>query len=74
MKLTEICIQRPVLATVLSLLLVIIGLVTFNRLQVRQYPRVDHPIISVTTRFEGASPDIVETQVTKHLENALRWY
>ncbi|MEN8236280.1 MAG: efflux RND transporter permease subunit [Pseudomonadota bacterium] len=71
MKLTEICIKRPVLATVLSLLLVILGLVTFNRLQVRQYPRVDYPVISVTTRFEGASPDIVETQVTKTLENAL---
>lgn len=71
MKLTEICIRRPVLATVLSLLMVIIGLVTFNRLQVRQYPRIDYPIISVTTRFEGASPDIVETQVTKPLENAL---
>ena len=71
MKLTELCIKRPVLATVLSLLLLVVGIVTFDRLQVRQYPKTDQPVISITTRFEGASPDIVETQVTKILENAL---
>ena len=72
MRLTEICIQRPVLASVLSIVFVIIGAVVFNRLQVRHYPRVDFPQISVITHFEGASPDIVETQVTKHVEDALK--
>lgn len=71
MKLTEICIRRPVLSTVLSLVLVIIGYVTYDRLQIRHYPRMDFPRISVITGFEGASPDIIESQVTKQLENAL---
>lgn len=71
MKLTEICIHRPVLATVLSLVLFILGAVTFDRLQVRQYPKTEQPRISITTTFEGASSDIVETQVTKPLEDAL---
>jgi multidrug efflux pump len=71
MKLTEICIRRPVLATVLSLVLVVVGVVTFDRLQVRHYPKIELPRIGITTQFEGASPDIVETQVTKILEDAL---
>ena len=71
MKLTEICISRPVLSTVLSMILVILGYVGYDRLQVRQYPKIDNPVISVRTQFEGASPDIIETEVTKILENNL---
>lgn len=71
MKLTEICISRPVLSTVLSLLLVAVGYVSYDRLQVRQYPKIDYPVVSVRTSFEGASPDIIESQITKPLENAL---
>ncbi|MBP6985104.1 MAG: efflux RND transporter permease subunit [Alphaproteobacteria bacterium] len=71
MKLTEICISRPVLSTVLSLLLVVVGYVSYSRLQVRQYPKIDYPVMSVRTSFEGASPDIIESQITKPLENAL---
>jgi multidrug efflux pump len=71
MKLTEICISRPVLSTVLSMVLVIIGGVSYSRLQVRQYPKIDYPVISVRTPFVGAGPDIIETQITKPLENAL---
>lgn len=71
MKLTEICIRRPVLSTVLSLIIVLVGAVTWSRLQVRQYPNVDQPKISVITAFEGASPEIVEAQVTKPLEDQL---
>ncbi|MBL0942455.1 MAG: efflux RND transporter permease subunit [Alphaproteobacteria bacterium] len=51
MKLTEICIRRPVLATVLSLVLVIVGAVTFDRLQVRHYPKIELPRIGITNQF-----------------------
>ena len=71
MKLTEICIHRPVLATVLSLVLILLGIVTFSKLQVRHYPNIDQPTISIRTSFPGASGDIVETQITKILEKSL---
>lgn len=71
MRLPEICIRRPVLATVMTLILIIIGLVSFTYLSVRHYPEVDRPIISVSTVYEGASPQIIETLVTKPLEAAL---
>jgi multidrug efflux pump len=71
MQIAEISIRRPVFATVLSLLIVLIGLVSFNRLTVREYPKIDEPVVTVTTRFGGASSEIVEAQVTKPLEDAL---
>ncbi len=71
MKLTELCIQRPVLATVLSLIIIALGFVAFEQLQVRQYPRVDFPKVSVSTQLEGASPLIIESTITKILEDAL---
>lgn len=71
MKLTEICIKRPVLSTVMSMIIVLVGAVTWSRLQVRQYPNVEQPKISVITQFDGASPEIVEAQVTKPLEDVL---
>lgn len=71
MNLTDICIRRPVLSTVMSLVIILLGVVTWTRLQVRQYPNVDEPRISVITQFEGASPEIIEAQVTKPLEDAL---
>lgn len=70
MKLTQTCIRRPVLSTVISLVLMILGLVSWSRLQVRQYPNIDQPQISVWTQLEGAGPEIIETQITKILENA----
>ncbi len=70
-KLPEICIQRPVLATVMTLLLVIIGSVSFTYLKVRHYPQVDRPTISVSTAYDGSSPQIIETLVTKPLEAVL---
>lgn len=70
MKLTDICIRRPVLSTVMSLIIVLIGIVSYDRLQLRQYPNVDQPKISIFTQLEGAGPEIIETQVTKILENA----
>ncbi|KAB2833907.1 MAG: efflux RND transporter permease subunit, partial [Caedimonadaceae bacterium] len=71
MKLTEICIKRPVLSTVMSMIIILVGVVTWSRLQVRQYPNVEQPKISVITQFDGASPEIIEAQVTKPLEDAL---
>jgi multidrug efflux pump len=71
MVLSDICIRRPVFATVLSLLLVLIGLIAYQRLSVREYPSIDPPIITVETRYRGASAEIVETQVTKVMEESL---
>jgi multidrug efflux pump len=71
MRLSETSIRRPVLATVMSLLLVLIGLVSFNRLTVREYPRIDEPVVNVDTRLLGASSEVIESQVTKPLEDSI---
>lgn len=71
MKLPVICIHRPVLAIVMTLVMVIVGAVSYTYLTLRHYPHVDKPIISVTTIYEGASPQIIESRVTKVLESAL---
>lgn len=71
MQLAETSIRRPVFATVLSLLIVLIGTVSFNRLSVREYPKIDEPVVSVTTTFAGASSEVMEVQVTKVLEDSL---
>ncbi len=64
-------INRPVFATVLSLILVLIGIVAFQRLTVREFPNVDEPIISVSTTYPGASSAIVESQITQILEGSI---
>jgi multidrug efflux pump len=69
--LPELSIKRPVFATVLSLVLVLVGLVCYDRLSVREYPAIDPPMITVETTYPGASAAIVETQVTKVLEDTL---
>jgi multidrug efflux pump len=71
MVLSDICIKRPVFATVLSLLVVLIGLVSFTKLTVREYPNIDEPVVTVDTSYTGASADIVESRVTKPLEDSL---
>ena len=71
MQLPEISIRRPVFATVLSLLILLVGWVSFNSLTVREYPKIDEPNVTVTTRFPGASSEVVESQVTKTLEDSL---
>ncbi len=71
MQLAEISIRRPVFATVLTLLIVLIGAVSFDRLTVREYPKIDEPVVSVSTSFSGASSEVMETQVTKVLEDSL---
>ncbi len=71
MQLPEISIRRPVFATVLSLLILLIGYVSYTKLSVREYPKIDEPNVTVTTEFRGASAEVVETQVTKTLEDSL---
>ncbi|MBI2959204.1 MAG: efflux RND transporter permease subunit, partial [Betaproteobacteria bacterium] len=71
MTLPETCIRRPVFATVLSLVVLLIGLISYQRLPVREYPRIDEPVVSVSTIYRGASAEVVESQVTKILEDSL---
>ena len=71
MGLSELCIRRPVFATVLSLLLVLVGIVSYSRLTVREYPNIDEPVVSVVTTYPGASASIVESQVTQVLEGSI---
>jgi multidrug efflux pump len=71
MSLFELFVRRPVLSTVLSLLVVLIGFVSYTRLTVREYPNIDEPIVSVQTTYRGASAEIIETQVTQILENSI---
>ncbi len=71
MRLSEASIRRPVLACVMSLLLVLIGLVSASQLSLREYPRIDEPLVNVTTRLQGASSEVIESQVTKPLEDSI---
>ena len=71
MRLSETSIRRPVLATVMSLLVVLVGLVSFKQLSVREYPRIDEPLVNVSTRLLGASSEVIESQVTKPLEDSI---
>ena len=71
MTLPELCIRRPVFATVLSLVILLLGLISYQRLSVREYPRIDEPVVSVSTTYRGASAEVVESQVTKILEDSL---
>ncbi len=71
MQLPEIAIRRPVFATVLSLLVLLIGAVSYTRLPVREYPKIDEPVVTVTVRYAGASAEVVESQVAKPLEDSI---
>jgi multidrug efflux pump len=71
MKLSEVSIRRPVFATVLSLMLVLVGAVSYSRLTVREYPRIDEPVVTVETKLIGASAEVIESQVTKPLEDSI---
>ncbi|OGA26801.1 MAG: multidrug transporter AcrB [Betaproteobacteria bacterium RIFCSPLOWO2_02_FULL_68_150] len=71
MQLPELCIRRPVFATVMSLMIVLLGLVSFQRLSVREYPKIDTPVMSVRTVYKGASPQVIESQITQPLEDSL---
>ena len=71
MSLSSICIKRPVLATVINVIVILVGCIGISYLGVRDYPSVDPPIITVTTSFTGANADVIETQITEPLEAAI---
>jgi multidrug efflux pump len=71
MKLSDMSIERPVLATMMSAALVLFGVIGYTRLQVREFPDIDPPVISVSTFLPGANPRVVESAVTDVLEEEL---
>ena len=71
MRISEMSIRRPVLASVMSLMIVLVGAVSFNQLSVREYPRIDEPVVTVSTRLVGASSEVIESQITKPLEDSI---
>jgi len=71
MFLPELCIRRPVLATVLSLAVILLGAISFERLSVREYPKIDSPVVSVRTVYKGASAQVIESQITQPLEDSI---
>ena len=71
MWLSDTAVKRPVVAIVLSLLLCVFGIVSFNKLAVREMPDIENPVVSVSTRYEGASATIMESQITTVLEDQL---
>ncbi len=71
MVITDTSIRRPVLATVLNLLLILVGVIAYDRLTVREYPNIDLPVVTVETQYPGASASIMESQVTSILEDSL---
>ncbi|HEU0152540.1 MAG TPA: efflux RND transporter permease subunit [Arenimonas sp.] len=71
MILSDISIKRPVFATVMSLLLVVLGVIAFTRLTLRELPNIDPPIVSVEVAYPGASAAVVETRITQILEDAV---
>ena len=71
MKLSDTSIRRPVLATVLNLVILLIGIIAYERLTVRLVPNVDVPIVTVATFYPGANAQVIESQITKPIEDAL---
>src|SRR2546425_2490390 len=71
MTLPRISIQRPVLASMMSLALVLFGVISLTRLPVRELPDIDPPVVSVTTVYPGANASVVETEVSERLEEQL---
>ncbi|MCD7816777.1 MAG: efflux RND transporter permease subunit, partial [Bacteroides sp.] len=68
MNISELSIRRPVLATVLTVIILLFGMIGYTTLGVREYPSVDNPIISVTCSYSGANADVIENQITEPLE------
>ena len=71
MVLSDISIKRPVLATVMSLIIVLVGLMSFSRMAVREYPNIDPPVVSVRTVYKGATAQVMESAITQPLEDSL---
>src|SRR3954468_1214293 len=71
MNISELSLKRPVLATVMNLMIILFGVIGYTFLAVRDYPAIDPPNISVSTSYTGANPDIIESQITEPLEKQI---
>ncbi len=71
MKFTEFFIERPVFSIVLCLFLVVLGIIGYLRLPLREYPRIQRPVVGVITTYPGASPSLMETEITNEVEDAV---
>ncbi len=71
MFLSDVSIKRPVFATMLMVALVVLGLVSYKRLAIDEYPDVTYPVVAVQTTYPGASPEVMMRQVSKPMEEAL---
>ena len=71
MNISELSLRRPVLATVMSLFLILFGVIGFNFLGIREYPAIDPPLVSVMTSYAGANAEIIESQITEPLEKSI---
>jgi HAE1 family hydrophobic/amphiphilic exporter-1/multidrug efflux pump len=71
MNISELSLKRPVLATVMNLIIILFGVVGYTFLSIRDYPAIDPPTITVTTNYTGANPDIIESQITEPLEKQI---
>ena len=74
MNISELSLRRPVLATVVNILIVLFGVIGFSYLGIRDYPAIDPPNVNVRVSYPGANADIVESQLTEPLEKSDQWY
>jgi multidrug efflux pump len=70
-KISDLSVRRPVLATVMSLLLLILGIAAAFGLSLREFPDIDRPVVNIETRYRGASSDVVESRITQLIENEI---
>jgi HAE1 family hydrophobic/amphiphilic exporter-1 len=68
---TKVSLKNPVFATMVMLAFVVLGLFSYQRLKIDQFPNIDLPVVVISTEYPGASPEIVESEVTKKVEEAV---
>ncbi|MEM7547798.1 MAG: efflux RND transporter permease subunit [Pseudomonadota bacterium] len=71
MTISDICIRRPIMATVLNLLIIVIGLISLSQLPIRELPDIDAATVTVNTTYVGAAPEVIDTQITETVEAAI---
>lgn len=71
MTISDLSIKRPILSSVVSIVIVLFGIVGLTSLGVREYPSVDPAVITVTTNYPGANADVIESQITEVLEESI---
>src|SRR5207244_7277957 len=71
MKLAEVCVKRPVFATMLILTFVVLGVFSYTQLGIDQFPKIDLPTVTIQTTLPGASPEEIESQITKPVEEVI---